>query len=235
MLGLPCATIPVAAHHHDREDGCHPRDAPPPKLSGDKEGSSRTPRHHRQFPCQFAEGISRSSALIILVPRHCQRRHSWRRGGTNHRWQISHARWTFRLQGTSLRPRSGQWTTSAAYVAALLLYLTNGGTSVDDTARQYMRQAVTESAAVAASSGGTMLTNKGCLPCSPRIANTIWDLRWCWPLEPGGADTGAWRTSVRRWELRRSSKMAKHLCRQFCSEHCRICGEIELFLETILE
>jgi hypothetical protein len=30
----------------------------------------------------------------------------------------------------------------AAYVAAVLLYMANGGAGIDDTARQYMRQAV---------------------------------------------------------------------------------------------
>ncbi|RLN11310.1 hypothetical protein C2845_PM09G12970 [Panicum miliaceum] len=30
----------------------------------------------------------------------------------------------------------------AAYVAAILLYLANGGTSIDDTTKQYMRQAM---------------------------------------------------------------------------------------------
>ena len=31
-----------------------------------------------------------------------------------------------------------------AYVAAILLYMANGGTSVDNTARQYMRQVVSD-------------------------------------------------------------------------------------------
>jgi hypothetical protein len=32
---------------------------------------------------------------------------------------------------------------AAAYVAAFLLYMANGGADIDDTARQYMRQAMT--------------------------------------------------------------------------------------------
>jgi hypothetical protein len=87
-----------------------------PKLPSDQEGSSETPpRCCRQFPCQFAEGISRSSALIVLIPRHRRHRHSWWRGGTSHRWWISHTMWPFGLRGTSLQPWSIPWTTSTAY------------------------------------------------------------------------------------------------------------------------
>ena len=42
-----------------------------------------------------------------------------------------------------------------AYVAAILLYMANGGTGIDATARQYMRQAAMgEEDSVAASKGG---------------------------------------------------------------------------------
>ncbi|RLN11258.1 hypothetical protein C2845_PM09G09910 [Panicum miliaceum] len=65
----------------------------------------------------------------------------------------------------------------AAYVAAILLYLANGVANVDDTAKQFMRQAVAveESVLVApAGGGGTMLMFRDCfIKCRRVAANVI--------------------------------------------------------------
>ncbi|RLN08617.1 hypothetical protein C2845_PM11G04380 [Panicum miliaceum] len=72
----------------------------------------------------------------------------------------------------------------AAYVAAILLYSANGGASVDDTAKQYMRQAMAVEElvlVVPAGGGGTMLMFRDCFICHRVAANVIWRGRWGWP------------------------------------------------------
>jgi hypothetical protein len=123
----------------------------------------------------------------------------------------------------------------AAYVAAVLLYMANGGTNIDNTARQYMKQAVAveESVAAAAGGGGTML--RECFKCRWRAVNVIWRGRWRRPLKRvapastladvpcAGENCGAF--VCLEWGT----------CRLFCSGDCQIRGKIKLFLETILE
>ena len=50
----------------------------------------------------------------------------------------------------------------AAYVAAVLLYMANGGAGVDNTARQYMRQAVGDEPVKVPWGGAEMLSNEEC-------------------------------------------------------------------------
>ncbi|RLN28483.1 hypothetical protein C2845_PM05G19610 [Panicum miliaceum] len=74
----------------------------------------------------------------------------------------------------------------AAYVAAILLYLANGGATIDDTAKQYMRQtvAVEESVLVALAGGGcTILMFRDYFISRQVTANVIWRGRWRRPLK----------------------------------------------------
>jgi hypothetical protein len=51
---------------------------------------------------------------------------------------------------------------ATAYVAAILLYIANGGTDIDNTARQYMRQAVGDEPVKVPWGGAKMLSNEEC-------------------------------------------------------------------------
>ena len=50
----------------------------------------------------------------------------------------------------------------AAYVAAILLYMANGGAAVDNTARQCMRQTVGDELVKVPWGGAKMLSNEEC-------------------------------------------------------------------------
>ena len=70
-----------------------------------------------------------------------------------------------------------------AYVAAILLYMANGGTGIDATARQYMRQAAMgEEDSVAAPEGGGVTMWLDHLSCCHDARGMICSLiNWDWP------------------------------------------------------
>ncbi|RLN36330.1 hypothetical protein C2845_PM03G32580 [Panicum miliaceum] len=125
----------------------------------------------------------------------------------------------------------------AAYVAAILLYLANGGTGVDDTAKQYMGQAMAMEESVLVAPAGvvsTMLMFRDCFICRRVAANVIWRGRWRWPLK-----------RVAPAPIRAAPPCAVEYCGAdpqwgrsytlFCSEDCWIHGQMKLFLELVLE
>jgi hypothetical protein len=73
----------------------------------------------------------------------------------------------------------------AAYVAAMVLYMDNGGAGDDDTTRRYIRQVEGEEESVAATSM-MMRTNKGCLRCREAASEVIQRVAWrrCATLAP---------------------------------------------------
>ena len=58
---------------------------------------------------------------------------------------------------------------AAAYVAAILLYMANGGTGVDNTARQYIRQAVGDEPVKVPWGGTKMLSNEECYQIREKV------------------------------------------------------------------
>ena len=58
----------------------------------------------------------------------------------------------------------------AAYVAAILLYMANGGAGVDNTVRQYMRQVVGDEPVKVPWSGTLMLNNEECYQICEKVA-----------------------------------------------------------------
>jgi len=70
----------------------------------------------------------------------------------------------------------------ATYVSAVLLYKANGGTGIDATARQYMRQAAMgEKDSVAAPKGGGRTMWLDHLYCRHAAQQMIWGLiNWDW-------------------------------------------------------
>ncbi|KAG2570640.1 hypothetical protein PVAP13_7KG077727 [Panicum virgatum] len=124
---------------------------------------------------------------------------------------------------------------ATSYVAAVLLYMANGGAGIDATSRQYMRQAGSmgeeDSVAAPAGGGGTMWLDY--LSCRHAAQQMIWNLiNWDWP---------------RPKKPVLLTRADDHLCasencgtyihfggvpwmtKRFCSQDCRLHGEIELF------
>ena len=118
----------------------------------------------------------------------------------------------------------------AAYVPAVLLYMANGGTGVDNTARQYMRQAVGDEPVKVPWGGAKMLCNEECYHIRERVTMLrIWlQMSRKAVVLPVHADVVPCKCGkcdsvvVLLWP--------QFGCKVFCSEDCRICFEPNLFL-----
>jgi len=122
---------------------------------------------------------------------------------------------------------------ATAYVAAVLLYMANGGIGVDNTARQYMRQAVGDKPVKAPWGSAKMLSNEECYQIREKVTwmrFLLWMRRKAVVL-PIRADVDPCKRGkcdsvvVLPWP--------QFGCKVFCSEDCRIRFELNLFLGCI--
>jgi hypothetical protein len=125
-----------------------------------------------------------------------------------------------------------------AYVAAVLLYMANGDIIIEDTARQYMKQAMGESAAVLAVRGAIMLRSEGCSSCRQRAWDVIWRGRGHWPLKrvaPAPYRADLLPCTSKNCGAFIPLEWPKWRCRVFCSEDCHLHPETKVFVDTVLE
>ena len=118
---------------------------------------------------------------------------------------------------------------AAAYVAAVLLYMANGGTGIDNTARQYMRQAVGDEPVKVPWGGALMLRNEECYRIRERVAQVASWLRMSrMAAVPMRADLDP------KCDFVVVLPWPQFGCKVFCSKDCQIRRELKLFLTTIL-
>ncbi|KAG2570641.1 hypothetical protein PVAP13_7KG077736 [Panicum virgatum] len=121
----------------------------------------------------------------------------------------------------------------AAYVAAVLLYMANGGAGIDNRTWQYMRQAISDEPVKVPWGGAKMLSNEECYQIRERVTKLVSWLRMrrkaalpmradLDPCKRGKCDS----VVVLPW--------LQFGCKVFCSEDCRIRGKLKLFLTGFL-
>jgi hypothetical protein len=117
----------------------------------------------------------------------------------------------------------------AAYVATMVLYRANGGTSDDDTARRYIRQVEGEEES-AASTSMMMRMNKGCLRCREVALEVIRRVMWHRraTLAPSVA------CDNHQCAGRLCFKMSWEEWSHFCYEKYRIHAECDMFFSKII-
>ena len=118
-------------------------------------------------------------------------------------------------------------------MAVILLYMANGGTSVDNTARQYMRQVVGDEPVKVPWGGAKMLSNEECYQIREKVT---W-LRF-WLRMRRKAVVLPMRADVDPCKHGKCDSIVVLLwpqfgCKVFCSEDCRIRFELNLFLGCI--
>ena len=118
-------------------------------------------------------------------------------------------------------------------MAAILLYMANGGTSVDNTARQYMRQVVGDEPVKVPWGGAKMPSNKECYQIREKVT---W-LRF-WLRMRRKAVVLPMRADVDPCKRGKCDFIVVLLwpqfgCKVFCSEDCRIRFVLNLFLGCI--
>ena len=134
---------------------------------------------------------------------------------------------------SSTRISSAPPAADTKWLAAVLLYMANGGTGVDNTAMQYMRQVVGDEPVKVPWGGAKMLSNEECYQIREKVT---WLRFWL-------------RMRRKAVVLLRHADLdpCKHSkcdsvvvlpwlqfgCKVFCSKDCQICFELNLFLGCI--
>ncbi|KAG2570637.1 hypothetical protein PVAP13_7KG077700 [Panicum virgatum] len=121
----------------------------------------------------------------------------------------------------------------AAYVAAILLYMANGGAGIDNTTGQYMRQVIGHEPVKVQWGGAKMLSNEECYQIRERVTKVV---SWLQMRRKAALPMRADLDPCKRCKCDSVVVLPwpQFGCKVFCSEDCRIRRKLKLFLTGFL-